>query len=259
MGAQVRSVYKMTIFESSMSWGDYIVEEEAREDAPFLKMSLKQFEKAKEEAKHSKKFSSWNDWLSWAKRLENRRAEDAEFIQRQKGREEEAAVINMTLQEFNDFKQKAQKKERFENWDLWLTWATKLEKVRADAENKKRIDRINSLFSERDEYVNEPWMNFGDLEEQKEALEWIEGLILEMKGGAQRLETTKRKEIKNRRTEIADRLKKYIIVNKIQKMIRFYQNRQRAEIDNMLNECFDAQHIENMPDMGENRYDLVNW
>ena len=248
----------MNMLESGMSWGDYIVEEEAREDAPYLKMSLKQFEKAKEEAKHSKKFSSWNEWLSWATRLENRRAEDTEFKQRQKERVEEAAVINMTLQEFDAFKQKA-KKGRFENWDMWLTWATKLEKVRADAENKKRIDRINWLFSERDEYVNEPWMNFGDVEEQKDAIEWIEGLILEMKGGAQRLATTKRKEVKNRRTEIAERLKKYIIVNKIQKMIRFYQNKQKEEINDMLKECFDAQYIANMPDMEENRYDLVNW
>jgi hypothetical protein len=249
----------MNTLESGMSWGDYIFEEEAREDAPYLKMSLKQFEKAKQEAKHSKKFDSWNDWLAWATRLEKRRAEDAEFIQRQRGRVEETAVVNMTLQEFDDFKQKAKKKERFENWDLWLTWATKLEKIRADAENKKRIDHLNSLFADREDYINEPWLNFADLEEQKEAIEWIEGLIVSIKGGEQRLAATKRKEIKEKRTENVNHLKRYLTANKIQKMIRMYQNTQRQEINNMLNECFDAQNITDMPDMQENRYDLVCW
>jgi hypothetical protein len=42
-------------------------------------------------------------------------------------------------------------------------------------------------------------------------------------------------------------------------MIRFYQNKQKEEINDMLKECFDAQYIANMPDMEENRYDLVNW
>jgi hypothetical protein len=249
----------MNLLESGISWGDYIVEEEEREYAPYLKMSLKQFEKAKQEAKGSKKFDSWNDWLAWATRLEKRRAEDAEFKERQKQRAEETAVVNMTPQEFDDFKQKAKKKERFENWDLWLKWATKLEKIRADAENKKRIDQLNSLFAERDDYINEPWLNFGDLEEQKDAIEWVEGLIISIKGGEQRLAATKRKEIKEKRTEIVKSLKMYLTANKIQKMIRMYQNTQRQEIDNMLNECFDAQNITDMPDMQENRYDLVCW
>lgn len=242
-----------------MSWGDYAVELECREDKPYLSMSLKAFEKAKEDAKTSKKFSSWNEWLSWATRLERRRSEDAEFAQRQRGREEESAVLKMTPQEFDEFKQKAKKKERFENWDLWLTWATKLEKTRADAQNKERVQQLNSLFDERKEYIEEPWLNFGDIEEQKDAIEWVEELICNMKGGAQRLAATKRKEIKEKRTEIVNKLMLYITALKIQNTFRTINNNKKKEINDMLNECFSPQDFEDMPDMPENRYDTVVW
>jgi hypothetical protein len=244
----------------NMSWGDYMVEEERRQDAPYLKMSPKAFEKAKEEAKTSKKFYSWNDWLSWATRLEKLRAEDMEFKNAQKERAEKAAVLEMTSEEFDQFKQKAKKKERFNNWDEWLTWATKLEKLRADNENKKRVAELNSLFEERQEYIEFPWLNFGDVEEQKEAIEWVEDRICKLKGGEMRLAATKRKEIKERRLEIVKDLKLYITVLKIQKMIRSFKTAQSKEIDDMLNECFNAQDIfSDMEDMGENRYDTVDW
>jgi hypothetical protein len=243
-----------------MSWGDYAVDLERREDAPYLKMSLKQFEKVKEEAKHSKKFDSWKEWLAWATRLERLRAEEMEFKNAQKERVEKAAVLEMTPEEFDQFKQNAKKKERFNNWDEWLAWATKLEKLRADNENKKRVAELNALFDERDEYIEEPWLNFGDVEEQKDAIEWIEDRIRSIKGGEMRLAATKRKEIKEKRTEIVNSLKLYITALKIQKMIRSFKTAQSKEIDDMLNECFNAQDIfEDMEDMGENRYDTVNW
>jgi hypothetical protein len=243
-----------------MSWGDYAVDLERREDAPYLKMSVKQFEKAKEEAKHSKKFSSWNNWLAWATRLEKLRADEVEFKNMQKERAEKAAVLEMTPEEFYQFKQEAKKNERFNNWDEWLAWATKFEKLRADNENKKRVAELNALFDERQEYIEFPWLNFGDVEEQKDAIEWVEDRIRSLKGGEMRLAATKRKEIKEKRTEIVNSLKLYITVLKIQKMIRSFKSAQSKEIEDMLNECFNAQDIFNdMEDMGDNRFDTVNW
>lgn len=56
-----------------MSWARVVELQEELDDAPYIRMSDAEFRAAKESAKRSRKFSSWDLWLSWAKRIEGKR------------------------------------------------------------------------------------------------------------------------------------------------------------------------------------------
>ena len=55
------------------SWGDEILLEEAMADAKYIAMKRPDWENEKRKAKADKRFKSWNEWLAWASRIDNKR------------------------------------------------------------------------------------------------------------------------------------------------------------------------------------------
>ncbi len=55
------------------SWGDEMMVEEQMADAKFVKIARPEWEEEKRRAKTSKRFRSWNDWLAWASRVDDKR------------------------------------------------------------------------------------------------------------------------------------------------------------------------------------------
>ena len=55
------------------SWGDEMMVEEQMADAKYIKISRPEWEEEKRRAKTSKRFKSWNDWLAWASRVDDKR------------------------------------------------------------------------------------------------------------------------------------------------------------------------------------------
>ena len=55
------------------SWGDEILLEEDLADAKYISMKRPDWENEKRKAKADKRFKSWNEWLSWASRIDNKR------------------------------------------------------------------------------------------------------------------------------------------------------------------------------------------
>ena len=56
------------------SWGDEMKLEQDRADAKLVKLSRTAWEDEKRLAKTQKRFRSWNDWLLWAQRIDDKRA-----------------------------------------------------------------------------------------------------------------------------------------------------------------------------------------
>ena len=55
------------------SWGDEIQLEEELADKKFVDMKRPDWEEEKRRAKTEKRFKSWNDWLVWASRVDEKR------------------------------------------------------------------------------------------------------------------------------------------------------------------------------------------
>lgn len=55
------------------NWGDEVRLEEEMADAKFVSMKRPEWEEEKRRAKTSKKFRSWDDWLAWASRIDDKR------------------------------------------------------------------------------------------------------------------------------------------------------------------------------------------
>jgi len=58
---------------SGRGWGNVIQEAEDMEDEKFVKMTEFEFQAEKTKAKDEKRFSSWNSWLEWARRIDGKR------------------------------------------------------------------------------------------------------------------------------------------------------------------------------------------
>lgn len=54
-------------------WGDEVKYEQDLDDAKFVRLSRPQWEDEKRRAKTEKRFRSWDDWLVWAQRIDNKR------------------------------------------------------------------------------------------------------------------------------------------------------------------------------------------
>ncbi len=57
----------------SASWGDEMMVEEQMADSKFVSIPRPDWEEEKRRAKTSKRFKSWNDWLAWASRVDDKR------------------------------------------------------------------------------------------------------------------------------------------------------------------------------------------
>jgi len=60
------------VFVSS-SWGDEMLFEDEMKDAKYIAMKRPEWENEKRNAKVDKRFKSWNEWLAWASRIDNKR------------------------------------------------------------------------------------------------------------------------------------------------------------------------------------------
>jgi len=58
---------------SGRGWGNVIQEAEDMEEEKFVKMTEFEFQAEKTRAKDEKRFSSWNSWLEWARRIDGKR------------------------------------------------------------------------------------------------------------------------------------------------------------------------------------------
>lgn len=54
-------------------WGDEVKYEQDLADAKYLRIPRHAWEEEKQRAKTEKRFCSWNDWLAWAQRIDNKR------------------------------------------------------------------------------------------------------------------------------------------------------------------------------------------
>ena len=61
--------------QTGRGWGDTCLRMEEEEDNQFLHISEKEFNAIKLHRKVNKHFQSWNDWLTWARRIEKKRIE----------------------------------------------------------------------------------------------------------------------------------------------------------------------------------------
>lgn len=55
------------------SWGDEVKYEEDLADSKFVGIPRPEWEEEKRRAKVDKRFRSWNDWLAWASRIDDKR------------------------------------------------------------------------------------------------------------------------------------------------------------------------------------------
>ena len=58
---------------SGMGWGDAMDMEEEKGDKPYLTMSDAEFNEVKQIRKVNRHFKNWDDWLTWARRIEGKR------------------------------------------------------------------------------------------------------------------------------------------------------------------------------------------
>ena len=57
----------------STYWGDEVKYEEDLADAKYLRIPRQAWEEEKRLAKANKRFRSWNEWVAWASRIDNKR------------------------------------------------------------------------------------------------------------------------------------------------------------------------------------------
>ena len=67
------SCYKLPSVFVCTFWGDEVKYEEDLADAKYIRIPRQAWEDEKRRAKAEKRFSSWNDWVAWASRIDNKR------------------------------------------------------------------------------------------------------------------------------------------------------------------------------------------